>query len=111
MTKNNQTPADEQGHAQEPSDGIDVAHLAGLARLAIDADKTQAVSKDLQSIIGLIDVMQSVNTEGVEPLSHAFDGTARLRADDVTEHPDPEQFQRNAPATADHYYLVPRVVE
>jgi aspartyl-tRNA(Asn)/glutamyl-tRNA(Gln) amidotransferase subunit C len=55
--------------------------------------------------------MQAVNTEGIEPLSHPLDTTARLRSDEVTEKPDPEHFQRGAPATADHYYLVPRVVE
>lgn len=109
MTNKTHTPTDDSWPGSR--DGIDVAHLSALARLALDAKTASAVTADLQSIVALIDAMQSVDTEGVEPLSHPFDGTTRLRADEVTEDPDPEHFQRNAPATSDQYYLVPRVVE
>ena len=84
---------------------------AVLARLAINGAASAKIADDLQAIIAMIDTMQAVNTEGIEPLSHPLDTTARLRSDEVTEKPDPEHFQRGAPATADHYYLVPRVVE
>jgi aspartyl-tRNA(Asn)/glutamyl-tRNA(Gln) amidotransferase subunit C len=109
MTSNTNMPSDDS--TPTSGDGIDVAHLSALARLALNAEATSEVASDLQSIVTLIDAMRTVDTEGVEPLSHPFDGTARLRADEVTEHPDPEHFQRNAPATSDQYYLVPRVVE
>ena len=98
--------------SQEIFDGaIDVAHLAGLARLALDEDAKAQVSDDLKSIMTVIDAMQAVNTDGVEPLSHPLDASARLRDDVVSESPDPEHFQQTAPSTGDHYYLVPRVVE
>ena len=98
--------------SQEISAGtIDVAHLAGLARLALDECAQAQVSDDLKSIMAVIDAMQAINTDGVEPLSHPLDASARLRADVVTESPDPEHFQQTAPSTGDHYYLVPRVVE
>lgn len=109
MTDHTNTPEDDS--APTPSDGIDVAHLAALARLAMDEKTASAVAADLQSIVTLIDAMGTVDTQGIEPLSHPFDGTARLRTDEVTEYPEPERFQRNAPATSDQYYLVPRVVE
>ena len=99
--------ADPEGESNE----IDVGHLAGLARLAINGAASAKIADDLQAIIAMIDTMQAVNTDGIEPLSHPMDTTARLRGDEVTEKPDPEHFQRGAPATADHYYLVPRVVE
>ena len=99
--------ADPEGESNE----IDVSHLAGLARLAIQGDASTKIADDLQAIIAMIDTMQAVNTDGVEPLSHPLDTTARLRSDEVTEHPDPAHFQSGAPATADQYYLVPRVVE
>ena len=99
--------ADPEGESNE----IDVSHLAGLARLAIQGDASTKIADDLQAIIAMIDTMQAVNTDGVEPLSHPLDTTARLRSDEVTEHPDPAHFQSGAPATADHYYVVPRVVE
>ena len=99
--------ADPEGNSNE----IDVGHLAGLARLAMHGDANAKIAIDLQAIIAMIDTMQAVNTDGIEPLSHPLDTTARLRSDQVTERPDPEHFQSGAPATADHYYLVPRVVE
>ena len=99
--------ADPEGESKE----IDVGHLAGLARLAINGAASAKIADDLQAIIAMIDTMQAVNTEGIEPLSHPLDTTARLRSDEVTEHPEPAHFQSGAPATADHYYLVPRVVE
>ena len=99
--------ADPEGESNE----IDVGHLTALARLAIHGDASAKIADDLQAIIAMIDTMQAVNTDGVEPLSHPLDTTARLRSDEVTEHPEPAHFQSGAPATADHYYLVPRVVE
>ena len=99
--------ADPEGESKE----IDVGHLAGLARLAINGAASEKIADDLQAIIAMIDTMRAVNTEGIEPLSHPLDTTARLRSDEVTEEPDPEHFQRGAPETADRYYLVPRVVE
>jgi aspartyl-tRNA(Asn)/glutamyl-tRNA(Gln) amidotransferase subunit C len=69
------------------------------------------VAADLQSIMAMIDAMRAVDTDGVQPLSHPLDAAVRLRSDVVTESPDPQHFQRHAPATADQYYLVPRVVE
>jgi aspartyl-tRNA(Asn)/glutamyl-tRNA(Gln) amidotransferase subunit C len=90
---------------------IDVAHLAGLARLSMTREAKTLAAKDLEAIMSMIDAMQAVDTTNIEPLSHPLDATVRLRADEVTESPNAEHFQRNAPATADQYYLVPRVVE
>ena len=93
------------------SDTIDIPHLARLARLSLsDADR-DAVQADLERIIGMIDSMQAVATEGVAPLANPLDAVQRLRADEVTEHPDREHLQATAPETQDGYYLVPRVVE
>ena len=60
--------------SQEISDDtIDVAHLAGLARLALDQAAQTQVGDDLKSIMAVIDAMQAINTDGVEPLSHPLD--------------------------------------
>ena len=59
----------------------------------------------------MIDAMQSVNTDGIEPLSHPLDSEQLLRADVVSESVSRETFQKDAPKTEDGYYLVPRVVD
>ena len=96
---------------QDPDTDIDINHLARLAQLALDDSAQSAAKLELNNIIQMIDDMQNVNTDGVTPMAHPLDATARLRVDEVTEEVDPDHFQSNAPDTAEGYYLVPRVVE
>ncbi len=95
----------------KPPNQIDVSHLAHLARLRIQGPDVAVAQEDLAQIIRMIDVMQNVDTDGVEPMAHPHDAEARLREDRITEAVDPQLFQQSAPATQDGYYLVPRVVE
>jgi aspartyl-tRNA(Asn)/glutamyl-tRNA(Gln) amidotransferase subunit C len=90
---------------------LDLTHLCALAQLALDDDEQRAVRADLARIIDMVDQMQRVPTDGVEPLAHPLGHSARLRPDQVTEQVDREAFQRQAPAVADGLFLVPRVVE
>lgn len=93
------------------SDGINIAHLATLARLSLDENAATRAKQELHNIIDMIDAMQAIDTEGVEPMAHPLDATQRLREDVVTEEVDVAAFQATAPSTEDGYYLVPRVVE
>ena len=89
----------------------DVEKIAHLARLGLnDADLPQTTAT-LNSILGLIDAMQAVDTEGVEPLAHPLEATQRLRADVVTETNQREAYQAIAPAVESGLYLVPKVIE
>ena len=54
---------------------------------------------------------QDIDTRAVAPLAHPFDAVQRLRADEVTEVDQRDYLQRNAPATQDGLYLVPKVIE
>ena len=93
------------------SNHLNVAHLARLAQLALTETEAQQVTAELGNIVSMIDAMQEIDTNGVTPMAHPHDATARLRADRVTETVDPAHFQAHAPDVADGYYLVPRVVE
>ena len=93
------------------SDSMNIPHLATLARLSLDDDARLRAEQDLHNIIAMIDAMQAVPTDDVEPMAHPMDATQRLRTDEVTETVDRDGFQSVAPETADGYYLVPRVVE
>jgi aspartyl-tRNA(Asn)/glutamyl-tRNA(Gln) amidotransferase subunit C len=90
---------------------IDIRHLSDLAKLKLSETESAAVEHDLNRIIDMVDLMQSIDTEGVTPLAHPLDSHARLRPDQVTEEDDRERYQRGAPATEEGLYLVPRVVE
>lgn len=94
-----------------PSAAALVDRLERLAALSLGADERLLLRGDLDKIMALIDVMQAVDTEGVEPLDHPLDGSQPLRPDAVTEDVDRDRLQRGAPAAEDGLYLVPRVVE
>jgi aspartyl-tRNA(Asn)/glutamyl-tRNA(Gln) amidotransferase subunit C len=90
---------------------IDIQHLTALAQLKLSDTEAEAVAGDLARIIEMVDQMQAMDTEGVQPLAHPLDSAARLRPDEVTEAVDRDLYQQGAPETEDGLYLVPRVVE
>jgi aspartyl-tRNA(Asn)/glutamyl-tRNA(Gln) amidotransferase subunit C len=90
---------------------IDIKHLSRLAQLALTDAEQEAVRQDLERIIGVVDQMQAIDTDGIAPLAHPLEAHQRLRTDTVTEFVDRELNQQGAPATQDGLYLVPRVIE
>lgn len=94
---------------------INIPHLCRLAYIDLTPTEQTMIEADLGQIMALIDQMNAVNTDGVEPLAHALAADEanhqRLRADIVSETVDRQRFQAGAPQTADGLYLVPQVVE
>ena len=89
----------------------DVARIARLARIAVTEDEIAATSEKLNGIFGLIEEMQAVNTDGIEPMAHPQDAFLRLREDAVTEPNRREAFQSVAPQVEKGLFLVPKVIE
>jgi aspartyl-tRNA(Asn)/glutamyl-tRNA(Gln) amidotransferase subunit C len=97
----------------------DVLKAARLARLALDADEVGEVAARLNRVLDLFEQMRSVDTEGIEPMAHALEGSEagfaaarqRLRPDAVVAHDSREALQAVAPAVDAGLYLVPRVLE
>ena len=89
----------------------DVRKVARLARLAMDETEIEAARSQLSGIFALIAEMQAVDTQGIEPMSHAQDVSQRLREDTVTEVNQRELFQSIAPQVEAGLYLVPQVIE
>ena len=92
-------------------DKTEIEKIAHLARLHINESETAEVTTRITDILALIDQMQSVDTEGVEPLAHPLDLEQRLRADAITEENQRDRLQKLAPASEDGLYLVPKVLE
>ena len=88
-----------------------IRRLARLARIAVSDAEALATAEQLNGVLRLIEEMQSVDTTGIEPMSHAMDLAQRLRADQVTETDQHVEFQAVAPAVESGLYLVPRVIE
>ena len=94
-----------------------VAHVARLARLALDADERRRLTEQLNAILTYMAQLNEVPTEGVEPTAHVFDLVNVYRADAVrrwaggTRLAGQETALSNAPETAQHFFVVPRIVE
>ncbi len=92
-------------------DASEIQKVAHLARLSIDDNQVDATASTINNILELVDQMQSINTDNVEPMAHPLDAVQRLREDKVTEENNREQLQSCAPAVEDGLFLVPKVIE
>jgi len=88
-----------------------VRRVAHLARIDVSDAEAESTLGHLNGIFSLIEEMQAVDTQGVEPMAHAQDLAQRLREDRVTEHDRRQAFQAIAPETENGLYLVPKVIE
>ena len=89
----------------------DVRNIAHLARLHIDEDAIDRYTRDLSSILTLVEQMNQVDSSGVAPLANPLDASQRLRDDEVTEINQRDKFQQIAPDVKQGFYRVPKVIE
>jgi aspartyl-tRNA(Asn)/glutamyl-tRNA(Gln) amidotransferase subunit C len=92
-------------------DKSEVEKIAQLARLHVNDSEAEEVANRISDILALIDKMQAVDTENIEPLSHPLDAVQRLRPDAVTETDRRDELQKIAPNSEAGLYLVPKVIE
>ncbi len=89
----------------------DIEKVAHLARIEIHENSIEGYTRDLANILALVDQMQAVDTNAIEPMAHPMDAGQRLRPDQVTETDQREHFQKIAAATENGLYLVPKVLD
>ena len=92
---------------------VDVAtvrHIAHLARIAIE-EEIDDLKAELNAILAFVEQLAEVDIAGVAPMTSVAPMEMKKRPDEVTDGGIPEDILRNAPASQDHYFLVPKVVE
>jgi len=93
----------------------DILRIARLARIAVAPAEADAAVARLNDVLGLIDRMRKVDTQGIAPMAHAVDlaveAAQPTRDDSVTEADRREAYQAVAPAVDGGLYLVPKVLE
>ncbi len=92
-------------------DNKQIEAVAKLAMLRVDEHDMPDTIKKMNGIMTLIDQMQSVNTDQVQPLSHPQDPVLRLREDTVTQSDQREAFQTLTEFAEQGLYTVPKVIE
>ena len=89
----------------------EISKIAHLARIKVSQTEADEVEKKLDGILALIEKMQEVNTESIEPMSHALDITQPLREYEVTEKDIRDKSLPLAPHTENSLFIVPQVIE
>ena len=88
-----------------------VAKIAHLARIRVEEDKLAPLADELNNIIGWVEQLGEVDTDGVKPMTSVVHVTLPRRADAVADGGYPDRVLENAPASVNHFYTVPKVVE
>jgi aspartyl-tRNA(Asn)/glutamyl-tRNA(Gln) amidotransferase subunit C len=93
---------------------IDVAtvrRVAKLARIREPDERLEPLANELNGIMGWIDQLNEVDVEGVEPMTSAVAVKLPMREDVVTDGGDRDAVLANAPAAANGFFVVPKVIE
>ena len=85
--------------------------LSRLAKLKFDEKTIEEMKSDFENILGFIDKLSEIDTEGVEPLIYLSDEVNILRADEIEEEVTQEQALKNAPNKDSDYFKVPTVLK
>lgn len=89
----------------------DVRKVASLARLKLSDADVESLLGDLTAILDYVDVLNEVDTTGVQPMVHAVELHDVLRADVVGESLAVSEALRNAPRTDGKHFLVPAIID
>lgn len=88
-----------------------VDYIAELSRLELQTGEKQAMTAQLEQIIAYMDVLNKLDTAGVEPMSHVFPVKNVLREDEVVPSQDRAELLAGSPAGDKEAFLVPKAVE
>ena len=92
-------------------DTATVRRIAHLARIAVADDEVEHLKDELNGILAFVEQLSEVNVEGVEPMTSVTPMAMKKRKDVVTDGNIADDIVKNAPATEDHFFLVPKVVQ
>ena len=88
-----------------------VRHIAKLSRIAMSDEEIARLAPELNNILGWVEQLGEVNTDGVEPLTAVIDLKLRLRDDVVDDGNIRDQILANAPEAQHGFFAVPKVIE
>lgn len=88
-----------------------VKRIAFLSRLKVDDSQAEAVRDDLNNILGFIDQLNEVDTQGVDPMVGVGAQEMPMREDVVNDGSYVARVLANSPETAANMFVVPKVVE
>ena len=88
-----------------------IEYVGILAKLELSDEEKEAAKKDMGNMLNYIDMLNELDTDGVQPMSNVFPVKNVFREDVVTNGDDSENMLKNAPARKDGAFMVPKTVE
>jgi aspartyl-tRNA(Asn)/glutamyl-tRNA(Gln) amidotransferase subunit C len=88
-----------------------VRKIASLARIAVSDGEVEAMTGELNNILGWVEQLSEVDTNGIEPLHTVIPNQLRLRDDVITDGDIREKVLANAPQAEHGFFAVPKVIE
>jgi aspartyl-tRNA(Asn)/glutamyl-tRNA(Gln) amidotransferase subunit C len=92
-------------------DADTVRRIAHLARIAVAEDEVAHLQGELNAILAFVEQLSEVDVSGVSPMTSVTPMKMKMRADQVTDGGIAAAIVKNAPASDDNFFLVPKVVE
>lgn len=90
---------------------IDVAYVAGLARLELTPEEEHTFQQQLEMIVGYVEKIAGLDVSGIEPTLHGQTRVNVFREDVVVPSLPRECFLANAPERAGFDFKLPKIVE
>ena len=88
-----------------------VKHISKLARISLDENKVESLSKDLTSIMKFIENLNKLNTDKTAPLTSIINASLKSRKDEVKDGKIRDQILKNSPEKNDEFFVVTKVIE
>ena len=88
-----------------------VKHISKLAKISLDENKVESLSKDLTSIMKFIENLNKLNTDKTAPLTSIINASLKSRKDEVKDGKIRDQILKNSPEKNDEFFVVPKVIE
>jgi len=88
-----------------------VKHISKLARISLDENRIENLSKDLTSIMKFIENLNNLNTDKTAPLTSIINASLKSRKDEVKDGKIRDQILKNSPEKNDEFFVVPKVIE
>ena len=92
-------------------DATTVRRIAHLARIAVSDAEVPHLQGELNAMLAFVEQLSEVNVEGVEPMTSVMPMAMKKRTDVVTDGEIAGDIVRNAPASENQFFLVPKVIE
>lgn len=92
-------------------DKTTVAKVANLARIRIEENDLAPLADELNNILGWVEQLSEVDTDGVAPMTSVAQMQLRWREDKISDGGYGDDVVANAPASEDGFFAVPKVIE